>query len=89
MTKVMKAMVVTGFKSITLSAGIAVVAIVITEGTNGLKNMSLTDLLDQEEIQMFSTIIKGGKEFADVGSNVLRGVGIAAIIYVIYKEATA
>ena len=37
---------------------------------------------------MFSTIIKGGKEFADVGSNVLRGVGIAAIIYVIYKEAT-
>ena len=50
MTKVMKAMVVTGFKSITLSAGIAVVAIVITEGTNGLKNMSLTDLLDQEEI---------------------------------------
>ena len=46
MTKVMKAMVVTGFKSITLSAGITVVAIVITEGTNGLKNMSLTDLLD-------------------------------------------
>ena len=38
---------------------------------------------------MFSTIIKGGKEFADVGSNVLRGVGITAIIYVIYKEATA
>ena len=46
MTKVMKAMVVAGFKSITLSAGIAVVAIVITEGTYGLKNMSLTDLLD-------------------------------------------
>ena len=46
MTKVMKAMVVRGFKSITLSAGVAVVAIVITEGTNGLKNMSLTDLLD-------------------------------------------
>ena len=46
MTKVMKELVVTGFKSITLSAGIAVVAIVITEGTNGLKNMNLTDLLD-------------------------------------------
>ena len=46
MTKVMKSMVVAGFKSITLSAGIVVVAIVITEGTNGLKNMTLTDLLD-------------------------------------------
>ena len=37
---------------------------------------------------MLGTIIKGGKEFADVGSSALRGVGIAAIIYVIYKEAT-
>lgn len=43
--KIGKAIIIKGTQAVTVSAGMAVVSVVVTDGVAGLKNINLDDLL--------------------------------------------